>query len=159
MEIHRLDPDEVKRFRAIRLRALRDSPAAFGTEYAVAAGWSRERWEELFGSLVAFVARREGEDVGMVRVAADHEVENAARLGSLWVDPGSRGKGVGAALIDAAAEWARAGGFARILLDVADDNAAASETYARKGFEPTGRTSRFPSPREYLGRHELDRDL
>lgn len=159
MEIHRLDPDEVKRFRAIRLRALRDSPAAFGTGYREAMGWSPGAWEELFGGLVVFVARQQGRDVGMVRVAADHEVRNAARLGSLWVDPDARCAGVGTALIAVAIEWARSGGFGELLLDVADENAAAADSYARMGFEPTGRTSRFPPPREHLGKHELGRKL
>jgi len=159
MEISRLGSSEVERFRAIRLRALQDSPTAFGTTYESARAWTLDEWTRLLGSLVAFVARRGEQDVGMVRVAADSESPDAARLGSLWVDPEARGAGVGAALIEEAVAWARSGGFARIQLDVADHNPAAVALYAREGFEPTGRVAPFPAPRGHLRKHERSKVL
>jgi len=159
MEISRLGSDEVERFRAIRLRALQDSPSAFGTTFESAQAWTLDEWTRLLGSLVAFVARRGDTDVGMVRVAADSDSPDAARLGSLWVDPEARSAGVGTALIDEAVAWARSRGFNRLLLDVADHNPAAVATYARKGFEPTGRVAPFPAPRGHLRKHERSKAL
>lgn len=154
MEIRRLRPDEVGRFRAVRLRALRDAPASFGTTYENASGWSPERWSELFSSLLAFVAVEGDRDVGMVRTSPESEVEGTASLGSLWVAPEARGRGVGSALVEAVVEWSRSEGFGELLLNVADDNQAAIRLYEALGFTPTGRTSTFPAPREHLGKHQ-----
>jgi ribosomal protein S18 acetylase RimI-like enzyme len=154
MEIQSLAPEEVARFRAIRLRALREAPGAFGTRFEDALGWSHGTWSELFAGLHAFVAVARGKDVGMVRSAPDLQVSTAARLGSLWVAPEARGTGVGSALVDTVLAWARDRGFTEVLLDVSDDNAFAIALYDRMGFEPTGVVSAFPPPREHLGKHQ-----
>ena len=154
MAIRRLSLDEVSRFRAIRLPALRDAPAAFGTTFEEATAWPPEVWRRLFSGLVAFVAVVDDHDVGLVRTAPDPRVASAARLGSLWVTPAARGTGVGASLIDAVVEWARSGGFVEVLLDVSDDNSRAFALYDYRGFVPTGAVSTLPPPREHLGRHQ-----
>jgi ribosomal protein S18 acetylase RimI-like enzyme len=154
MEIRRLGPDEVTRFRAIRLRGLRDAPGAFGTTFEGASGWSPDRWSTLFSSLLAFVAVAGDVDVGLVRAAPDLEVRGAARLGSLWVAPEARCQGVGAALVETVVEWARSEGYEELLLDVSDDNDTAVRFYEALGFVPTGRTSAFPAPREHLVKHQ-----
>jgi ribosomal protein S18 acetylase RimI-like enzyme len=154
MEIRRLRTDEVTRFRAIRLRALRDAPAAFGTTFEDASAWPPDRWWKLFSSLLAFVAVEVDQDVGLVRTAPDPEVEGAARLGSLWVAPEARCRGVGSSLIEVVVRWARSARFEELLLDVSDDNDAAIRLYEAIGFTPTGRTSTFPAPREHLGKHQ-----
>jgi ribosomal protein S18 acetylase RimI-like enzyme len=154
MEIRRLRPDELSRFRAIRLRSLRDAPEAFGTTYEGASGWTPERWFELFSSLLAFVAVEGDQDVGMVRTSPDLEVDGVASLGSLWVAPEARCRGVGSALVEAVVEWSRSEGFSDLLLNVADDNDAAIRLYEALGFAPTGRTSTFPAPRDHLVKHQ-----
>jgi ribosomal protein S18 acetylase RimI-like enzyme len=154
MEIRQLRSDELERFRALRLRALRDAPAAFGTTFEDARGWSPERWSALFSSLLAFVATTGDDDVGMVRTALDPQVARAGRLGSLWVAPEARGAGVGSALVETAIAWARREGLDAILLDVSDENVAAIRLYDTLGFAPTGTRSSFPIPREHLGKHQ-----
>lgn len=153
-KIRRLNVDEVARFRAIRLRALRDAPFAFGTTFEEAATWPLEVWSKLFSGLVAFVAVVDGYDVGLVRSAPERGVNDAARLGSLWVAPQARGSGVGASLIDAVVEWARSKGFVELLLEVSDDNVSAIALYDLKGFRPTGEVGTLPPPREHLCRHQ-----
>ena len=69
---------------------------------------------------------------------------------SMWVAPEARRTGVGAALVDAVIDWARAQGFPRLGLEVVDGNAAARALYARKGFEPVGESLPCPPPREHL---------
>lgn len=154
MEIHRLSVEEVSRFRAIRLSALRDAPAAFGTTFEDAATWTPECWLKLLSGLIAFVAVVGGDDVGLVRCAPDVNAENAARLGSLWVAPAARGTDVGAPLIDAVVEWARSSGFVELCLEVSDDNRSAIALYRRLGFEPTGAVATLPPPREHLRTHQ-----
>jgi len=154
MNIRQLGPDEVERFRAIRLRGLRSAPGAFGTTFEEAREWSPERWSALFSSLIAYVAVADNQDVGLVRCAPDLEVAGAARLGSLWVAPEARGGGVGRALVGAVVHWARTEGFREVLLDVADDNVEAVALYEGLGFASTGKTTTFPIPRAHLSKHQ-----
>ncbi len=154
MNIERLTPDEGTRLRAIRLRALRDAPDAFGTTFEEAEPWPAEVWRRQLEELATFVAVMAGQDVGLVRGAAHDEEPDSAQLISMWVAPEARGKGASDALIDAVVAWARGEGFRRLLLDVVDDNAAAVALYARRGFVPTGVVSALPAPREHIREHQ-----
>lgn len=77
-----------------------------------------------------------GDDRGfvVVRVAADE-----AEILTLAVRPSARRAGVGRALVEAAAAHARENGAIRLLLEVAEDNAAARALYARTAFTDAGR--------------------
>jgi GNAT superfamily N-acetyltransferase len=56
------------------------------------------------------------------------------QLTNLHVQAARRGRGVGTALIASAEERARAGGFSRIGVGVADDNPKAAMLYTRLGY-------------------------
>ncbi len=159
MHIERLGPDEGDRYRAIRLRSLADAPDAFGSTYDETAARPPEAWPSQLEALATFVAVIDGGDVGTVRGCRFEDAPNTAILLSMWVDPAARGHGVGEALIDALIEWARGEGYSRMVLDVADDNAAAVALYARKGFEPTGVTGTLPPPRDHVREHQRARSL
>jgi ribosomal protein S18 acetylase RimI-like enzyme len=62
-----------------------------------------------------------------------------ARLYSLATQPEARGRGVGAALLEAAAEAARHRGCRALRLEVRTDNTAAIGLYERAGFQRIGR--------------------
>jgi ribosomal protein S18 acetylase RimI-like enzyme len=66
-------------------------------------------------------------------------------LTALWVEPAARGAGLGARLIEAAADWAREQGAATVELSVTTNNDAAATLYARAGFAETGRRRPLPS--------------
>jgi GNAT superfamily N-acetyltransferase len=68
-----------------------------------------------------------------------------AHLVSMYVRPAGRGSGVAAALVDAAADWARARGYPALFLWVTESNAAARRLYERCGFTPTGDRQPLPS--------------
>jgi GNAT superfamily N-acetyltransferase len=150
VEIQRLTPQEPMRLRAIRLRALREAPYAFTATFGESAARPLEVWSQQLVELATFVAVSGGSDVGLVRAGPDASGD-AALLLSMWVTPEVRGMGAGEALIDAVVAWARAQGFARLVLDVGDDNAHAIALYARKGFEPTSKVSASPQAR--VGEH------
>jgi GNAT superfamily N-acetyltransferase len=103
-----------------------------------------------------FVAVKGDRDVGMVRCSHDESAEETAWLISMWVAPEARRAGVGGALVDAVIDWARSNGVRRLLLDVADHNAAAIALYARKGFKPNGEVSVMPPPREHICEHQRE---
>jgi len=67
--------------------------------------------------------------------------ENGDRiLVAMWVAPGARRSGVGAALTSAVCEWVKAQGDRRVYLGVAEDNEPARLLYERLGFRMTGRS-------------------
>ena len=162
MELELLGPDDWERVRAIRLRALRDAPDAFGRTLAEEEAFTPETWRERLERplAVTFVVRAGESDVGLVSGAEFRGRENTAGLFSMWVAPEARGRGVGEQLVDAVVDWARAaGGFARVILAVADTNAHAIRLYERKGFVPTGRTGTLPPPRTHVLEHERALEL
>jgi GNAT superfamily N-acetyltransferase len=68
-----------------------------------------------------------------------------ADLVSMYVRPAGRGSGVAAALVDAAAAWARSRGYPALFLWVTESNVAARRLYERCGFTPTGDRQPLPS--------------
>jgi ribosomal protein S18 acetylase RimI-like enzyme len=161
LAIERVDADAWERVRAIRMRALQDSPDAFWVtadeEATTAATEWRQRLER--PDAATFVAHRDGVDVGLVVGAPHHRYEGDAGLYGLWVAPEARGAGVGAALISTVITWARAAGYRYLRLDVGDANAHALRLYQRIGFLPTGVTATLPPPRAHITEHECVLDL
>ena len=78
------------------------------------------------------VALDDGRLAGTCRLLFDDEL---ARLGRLAVEPGLRGRGIGAAILDAAEGESRRAGAARIRLHA---QTAARSLYARAGYQQRG---------------------
>lgn len=152
----RLGPADVARLRTIRLRALRDAPEAFSSRLADITRWPTTRWLQLLRDSQAFVAVRDGADVGMARGSIDIDEPHVSWLESMWVAPEARRTGVGRLLVDAVVDWARAAGATSLRLDVADDNLRAVRFYERLGFEPTGITGTLPPPRQSVREHQME---
>lgn len=81
------------------------------------------------------------------------------RLYAMWVAPEGRRAGVAIALIERIIAWARAAGYQRLRLEVADTNEAAVRLYERMGFEPTGLAGAMPAPRQHSAEHERALEL
>jgi ribosomal protein S18 acetylase RimI-like enzyme len=136
LEIATLGPDDWEVFRSVRLRALQDAPAAFGSRYDDWVAAPESRWRDRLSNVpLNVVARRGGEPVGMASGVCDGADE--AELISMWVDPTVRGAGVAAALIDAVVQWAAEAGRTTYLM-VRSDNARAIAAYSRAGFVDLG---------------------
>jgi GNAT superfamily N-acetyltransferase len=148
--IERLTVGDGERVRAIRLRSLRDAPDAFGSTLEEAAAQSLESWNRHLEQLATFVAVADGSDVGLVRVATHDHLPDAGFVISMWVAPEARRQGIGLALLDAVAQWARTKGWTRLLLDVGEKNAPAIALYARMGFVPNGEVGTLPPPRDHI---------
>ena len=86
------------------------------------------------------MAEVDGKRVGTVG-AGPGEVDGAAALTALWVEPAFRGQGVGSALVDAVVDWARGKGCNQVLLWVTEVNEDARRLYERHGFAGTGRAT------------------
>jgi ribosomal protein S18 acetylase RimI-like enzyme len=156
-------PDHWKRFRAIRLRSLADSPDAFGTTLAEDEARPLGDWRARLENpeVAQFLAvDAAGNDIGIVVGAPYDGLETAtAGLFAMWVAPEARGAGVGGAMVDQVIAWARGAGFERLLLDVADQNAAAIALYESRGFLPNGNADTLPPPRDHVMEHQRELGL
>jgi ribosomal protein S18 acetylase RimI-like enzyme len=126
--------------RALRLRALQDSPDSFGTTYDEALAEPDEYWQrwasgrgDRFNLLLAFDDA--GTPVGLVSGSARDNGEGG--FGALWVAPQERGTGLGRRLVVAICDVLEAKGRTRITLSVTDGN-PAERLYESLGFQRTG---------------------
>jgi ribosomal protein S18 acetylase RimI-like enzyme len=133
-------------WRALRLAALEEAPAAFGSRLADWQEAEDQRWRDRLTSVeLNLVAHYDGRAAGMVSVLAAENDPDARELISMWVAPFARGRGVGDLLIAAVVRHAEERGSARVILWVVDGNDRAIAFYRRNGFEETGLTERGPS--------------
>jgi GNAT superfamily N-acetyltransferase len=144
--VREVSPDDWELLRAVRLAALAEAPFAFGSTYAREAGFTETQWRGRINERsVTFLAFDEPNDAVPAGLAGVYAPESTADLVSMWVRPGFRGRGIGEALIEAAAAWAKARSFPTLFLWVTETNAPARRLYARRGFTPTGETQPLPS--------------
>ena len=95
----------------MRLRALQDTPLAFGSTYEGEVRLTDEEWKTRAARCsgernVGFLARCDGEDAGLALCFVDAEDPAVGQLISMWVAPEARRSGVGRMLIDAIPEEA-----------------------------------------------------
>lgn len=163
IRIDRIGDDDGPLFRAVRLRALTDAPTSFGGSLDETLARSDEFWVLRAAAAAGgddqaiWFARDDDRVVGLVGAYVP-DAGTEPRLVSMWVDPASRGRGVGARLIDAVVAWAVDVGAGGIVLDVESSNVAARSLYERAGFRPTGRSASLPSDPS-LTTDELRREL
>ncbi len=135
----RLVPDQWPTWREVRLASLADAPHAYGSTLAAEQAFDEAQWRHRLGpdNGVAVVAMLGDRVVGAV-AAYTPPGADAALLVAMWVRPGTRGKGVGDALVGEILAWAAETGWPRVELNVVDDNTAARRLFERNGFVPTG---------------------
>jgi ribosomal protein S18 acetylase RimI-like enzyme len=142
MEVSRVRTDEWEALRDVRLRALEESPSAFGTTFAEArvrpdawwVEWARRSAET--DEQAMFLAWLEGRPAGIAGTFARED--GAWQVISMWVDPQARGAGIGRQLLDAVVAFARDHGAHELVLSVTDGNDTARALYERYGFADTG---------------------
>jgi GNAT superfamily N-acetyltransferase len=149
LEVRLIRADEGMRLRALRLHALADAPTAFGSTLTREDAFADGVWHERAargaagGDGVTFVAEQDdawiGLATGLVEDPDDPKRSGPVLVG-MFVDRAQRRHGVGAALVEGVADWARARGSARLFLWVTSSNEPALALYRRCGFRPTGET-------------------
>lgn len=138
--VRALGPDEVDRYRTVRLEALRADPQAFASSYERELAFDDATWAARLAGYdgrpgTVFVAEDGGRVDGMVGVGLA-PTPGEAVLWGMWVRPEARGTGAAAALVDAVVGWARRRDAAAVVLWVMRANAAAIARYERSGFRP-----------------------
>lgn len=155
IRIQQMRPGDWERVRSVRLRALADSPDAFGATLEEERSLSQNEWMERLGrsDAATFVASDSTRDIGLI-VGAPYG--DCAGLYAMWVAPEVRGRGIGGRLVDSVIAWASAKGHERILLDVGDDNTAALALYQSRGFVPTDVVGSLPPPRDAISERQME---
>lgn len=148
--IQRIGPGFEARLRALRLRALRDAPDAFGSTWEEVAEWPTERWTLQLRGLPTWLASEHDADVGVICTEPDDTDPSRRWLLSLWVAPEARGTGTGRALVETLARWATQQGASHLLLEVGAHNTAARRLYERAGFVYSGQSRVVAPPRDHI---------
>jgi ribosomal protein S18 acetylase RimI-like enzyme len=163
ISIQRLTLENVQFFKAVRLRALQDSPFAFGSTYAGESQftddeWLRraQNWDGVRGA--GFLAIDEKEACGIAGSFLDEKDSTQARLVSMWTAPTHRMRGVGALLVRAAQDWARNAGAGTMRLMVTSHNPSAQLFYERLGFTFTGVREPWPNDPAHF-EYEMSRSI
>ncbi|HZR49510.1 MAG TPA: GNAT family N-acetyltransferase [Streptosporangiaceae bacterium] len=140
-------PGDWEALRDIRLAALRDAPDAFGSTYAEQARFTQDDWLNRIAGDSTFLAYLDGDDSEPAGLSGGYRDDDGSyHLVSMWVHSRARGHGVGEALIDAVANWARKQPNAAALhLWVTETNKHARRLYERCGFVATGERQPLPS--------------
>ena len=143
MEIQQLRPDDAATFQKLRLFALQESPAAFGSSYAEEADRPlevvAERLEDVSNHVfAAFI--NEGRLIGVALLRREQRVKSGhkAFVFGMYVLPEHRRQGVGRALLETVISRASELGVRQVNLSVANANKAAVRLYESCGFERFG---------------------
>lgn len=140
MHVRPVRPEEWRRLRELRLRALADSPESFARTLDEERDDPDEVWIEWAtptDDWCPFVAGEwEGMAFGWLR-------DGVVFLGGMWVAPEGRRRGLGRELVDAVVGWARAREAAAVALEVAAPT--AERLYESCGFVRTGASRPLPS--------------
>ena len=144
LRVRTLGAHEWPLYRALRLRALSDAPAAFGSTLAEEETRCDEDWAwrlnlgATSGRDRPLVAEMAGVEVGLAWAKVDAADPSCVNLFQVWVAPVARRHGAAALLLDAALDWARARRARAMQLGVVCGNDAARRLYERAGFREVG---------------------
>ncbi len=163
LSIRPLQTDESALLRALRMRALRNAPDAFAQTIGEIQDKPETYWQQLAKNLRLshhefFIAFLNEEPVGITYGHLEVADRHVAQVGSMWVSPTARGKGIGKRLLHRTLSWATAQGAQRMRLWVTADNSPATKLYKSSGFVPTGKTDLLPSHPD-LHVIEMEREL
>lgn len=158
-----ITPQKAQVFKEVRLRALLDTPSAFGSTYARESQLTNEDWgkraERWDGNrAVGFIAMDAGQACGIACSFLDQEDPTRAYLISMWTAPTHRRLGLGRRLVNEVLAWARARQTHTMLLMVTSSNETAIRFYEGLGFTRTGHTEPYPNDPELM-EYEMSRPI
>jgi GNAT superfamily N-acetyltransferase len=136
--------DSWQELRDVRLAALAEAPAAFGSSLRREQDFDEDRWRAWTRSAALFIALAGGSPVGMAAGVSGNSSEER-KLVAMWVDPAWRGRNAASKLLSSVVDWAGSEGSKRLRLWVAEGNESARRLYEGRGFEVTGGRAPMPS--------------
>lgn len=146
-------PEDINKYRTIRLLALQTNPETFGSTYEREAAFTNEQWFDRLKSPLrrTIIAQNAESDwVGLVAILAPNALEGLSLptpldcsfpVFGMWVHPASRGRGVGRRLMEESLRWAEdwvqsnALKESYVVLEVYEENEAAKKLYMSMMFK------------------------
>lgn len=166
--VRRIGAEEGPQLKALRLRALAEEPEAFGETVAEAEA----RDEAEYGARARAASDGDRRAWFLAELVDDHASPAGAPLPvglamgrrrppddcmvfSVWVADPARRRGVGRALVEAVADWARSWGASRLVLWVYRSNEGAIRFYEHRGFaiELDGQDAELGAPHDAVAMH------
>ncbi len=142
--VRSFETHEWRVYRALRLRALADSPDAFASTLSRERTLGDEHWSCRLdrgtqgGHDCPVLAEFGGEPVGLAWGRIEDAESDKVCLYQMWVDPKFRSRGAGRMLLDAVIRWAESLQARYLELDLTQGNVSALRLYQSAGFEPHG---------------------
>jgi ribosomal protein S18 acetylase RimI-like enzyme len=163
VSLHPITPTLSASYKTVRLRALHDTPSAFGSTYAHESQFSEADWQSRAANLctphsIGYLAYHQDEYCGIAAGFLDEQIPQTAELISMWVAPNHRRAGTGKLLVDAIESWARLCAAHTLRLMVTNNNLAAISFYERLGFTTTGRTEPYLNDPDLI-EYEMSKSL
>lgn len=141
IQVRRAAVGDESTLRDLRLRAMRESPAAFGSTYESELARTTADWQRWLSPGVTFLLESRGVPAGLVAAARDLTESTVINLMAMWLDPSLRGTGSAERLVAAVTVWAAEEHADVIRLDVMKTNERAQRFYRRCGFTTIGQAS------------------
>ncbi|NKB66631.1 MAG: GNAT family N-acetyltransferase [Candidatus Latescibacteria bacterium] len=144
--------------KSVRLRALQDTPTAFGSTYAREAAFTDTQWQQRASRHdgrhgIGYLVMDQGEPCGIAGSFIDRNANNKTHLVSMWVASSHRRRGLGRQLVEAIVSWAASKGIGTLYLLVTATNKPAIAFYRGLSFALTGYTEPHPN---YTDLEELE---
>jgi len=136
MQLRVISADDWATFRVLRLRALADSPNAFGATLAEASLNAEPFWRARAGGSGPVILAFDGEQAVAMGGLHAPDGSDEAFVWGMWVEPEWRGRGLGSRILRELVDSADRRGRA-VVLHVAEGNAARN-LYDEHGFVSTG---------------------
>jgi RimJ/RimL family protein N-acetyltransferase len=148
--VHPITPAFAATFKTVRLRALLDTPTAFGSTHAKEVQLSDADWLQRAAQWngdrsMGYLAFDGENPCGIAAGFLDSGDPKKANLISMWVAPSYRGRGVGRLLVNGVLDWAGSRGAEVLSLMVTSNNDGAMRFYERLGFAKSDRTEPYPN--------------
>lgn len=142
LHIGSISPDDWKKVRDIRIRAVTEEPAAFGENPVEAGTISEAVWRERLASGQYLFVKRGEELLGMgcQVIEKNEKSKHIAWIYGVYIAPEIRGKGWGKKLLSALVELARKQhpGLIKVMLNASATQTAAIALYESLGFTRVG---------------------
>jgi ribosomal protein S18 acetylase RimI-like enzyme len=141
IRVRKLGIEEWETVKALRLRALKDEPIAFGMSHQEAVAKSDTYWQEKTTEWDWYLAEDAGKSVGIIAIeyATLEKEKHCADLYSFYVIPECRRSGVGRLLLETVLIEIGANPIiVRVGLWVTATQTEAIALYQKFGFEPEG---------------------
>jgi ribosomal protein S18 acetylase RimI-like enzyme len=155
--------DHAGHLKAIRLRALKDTPLAFGSTYAKESAFTDADWQNRITTwtrprAIGYLAMDGENPCGLCACFIEQDDVTQAHLVSMWVAPTYRRQKIGEQLVTTALNWATAANTKTITLNVTSTNESAIRFYEKLGFTKTGNIGPYPND-PALFEYEMARKL